>query len=138
MHAWTSVASLPNLIAALSMLGCSTRLSMLIALSREPLDVSTIAHRLDLSMPLLSNHLKLLRVAGMVDFHTFKSRRIYRLSSIVSVSVTRDIAISVRTGDGGQISVAVPLASPLARQCRQAMESLGVRLPEVPQSPIAR
>lgn len=63
----TSDASLIEQLADLfSLMGDATRLRIIMTCLRKPISVSAIAQRLDLSQPLVSHHLRLLKAARMV------------------------------------------------------------------------
>ena len=62
-------------------LGDPTRLEVFRLLSRAPLSVSEIAERLPVSRPAVSQHLKVLGDAGLVDWESVGTRNIYRPNS---------------------------------------------------------
>ena len=65
--------------AALSALGDPTRQQILERLAREPQAVSTLAAHLPISRPAVSQHLKILKAAGLVTDVAAGNRRIYRI-----------------------------------------------------------
>jgi DNA-binding transcriptional ArsR family regulator len=59
-------------------LGDPTRLGVFTLLSRAPLSVAQLAARLPVSRPAVSQHLKVLGAAGLVDHEAIGTRNIYR------------------------------------------------------------
>ncbi|MBX3378383.1 MAG: winged helix-turn-helix transcriptional regulator [Phycisphaeraceae bacterium] len=95
---------------------CSTRLSIAIALSRGSSDVNQLGSLLGFSQPVLSNHLKVLRAAGCVDFERDGGRHIYHLKGTLHVGVdSGGVRIALRAGDGSSLSARIPSDSPVMR-----------------------
>ena len=70
-------------LPALKALSEETRLRILRALSKEPLDVSQIAERLGVSSYNASKHLRVLRDASLLQVQREGKRRLYSLSPSV-------------------------------------------------------
>ena len=64
---------------ALAALGDPTRRAIFEHLAENPSPVGTLAERLPVSRPAVSQHLKVLKDAGLVTDHRDGTRRIYRL-----------------------------------------------------------
>jgi DNA-binding transcriptional ArsR family regulator len=64
--------------AALLALGDPTRLSILEQLAEAPMAVVDLARALPVSRPAVSQHLRVLKDAGLVTDHAVGNRRIYR------------------------------------------------------------
>jgi DNA-binding transcriptional ArsR family regulator len=62
-------------------LGDPTRLQVFALLSKQSLSVAEIAQRLPVSRPAVSQHLRVLSEAGLVDAEAVGTRRIYRPAS---------------------------------------------------------
>ncbi len=105
-------------------LGCSTRMSILISLSRGPLDVSTISSRLGLTMSLLSNHLKILRMTGVVDYNIQKDRHLYYIRPDMQVAVNGSVDVRLLADDGSLLNALVPGTSPIMNVLRPALRTL--------------
>ncbi len=67
--------------SALGVLGDATRRAIFERLADGPCAVSEIARELPVSRPAVSQHLKVLREAGLVSDRTDGNRRIYRLDA---------------------------------------------------------
>lgn len=67
-------------IAALGVLGDPTRRAIFECLARSPKAVGQIATELPVSRPAVSQHLKVLKDAGLVADHAEGTRRIYRIN----------------------------------------------------------
>jgi DNA-binding transcriptional ArsR family regulator len=67
--------------AALDALGDPTRRSILRLLTEQPRSVQEVADRLPVSRPAVSQHLRVLRGAGLVTSTQQGARRIYRLDA---------------------------------------------------------
>ncbi len=65
---------------ALSALGDRTRRAIFDCLAEHPRAVGELAHELPVSRPAVSQHLKVLKAAGLVSEHAEGTRRIYRLN----------------------------------------------------------
>ena len=65
---------------ALSVLGDPTRRSIFVCLSEHPRSVGELADELPVSRPAVSQHLKVLKAAGLVTERAAGTRRIYRLN----------------------------------------------------------
>lgn len=65
--------------AALTALGDPTRREVLLRLARGPQAVSSLAAQLPISRPAVSQHLKILKAAGLVTDSAEGTRRIYRI-----------------------------------------------------------
>jgi DNA-binding transcriptional ArsR family regulator len=70
-------------------MGDGTRRSILECLAERPLAVGDLANRLPVSQPAVSQHLKVLKGAGLVTDRALGTRRIYRLDPI-GVAALRD------------------------------------------------
>jgi DNA-binding transcriptional ArsR family regulator len=68
-----------NAQRALDVLGDPTRRSIIERLAAGPLPVGGIANGLPISRPAVSQHLKLLKQAGLVADHAEGARRVYRI-----------------------------------------------------------
>ncbi len=68
-----------NVIAAITALGDPTRQAIFERLSAGPLAVGELADSLPVSRPAVSQHLKVLKDAGLVVDRRAGNRRIYRL-----------------------------------------------------------
>jgi DNA-binding transcriptional ArsR family regulator len=66
-------------ILALSALGDPTRRAIFEQLAESPSPVGVLAERLPVSRPAVSQHLRVLKDAGLVTDHRDGTRRIYRL-----------------------------------------------------------
>ncbi|MFC7597783.1 ArsR/SmtB family transcription factor [Terrabacter sp. GCM10028922] len=71
------------------LLGDRTRRSIVECLAERPLAVGELADLLPVSRPAVSQHLKVLKEAGLVSEHAVGTRRIYHLDP-VAVSALRD------------------------------------------------
>ena len=90
----------------MALLGGEIRFEILKTLALGPLDVSTLADRLDLSMPIVSHNLSLLREHALVVATRDKKRRIYALSP--HVRIVRDgraARLLITSSDGDQIEI---------------------------------
>jgi len=72
-----------------TVLGDPTRRAIVERLADQPLAVGELAKELPVSRPAVSQHLKVLKDAGLVTEHADGTRRIYRLDS-VAVGALRD------------------------------------------------
>jgi DNA-binding transcriptional ArsR family regulator len=70
-------------------MGDRTRRAILECLAERPLAVGDIARELPVSQPAVSQHLKVLKTAGLVTDRAAGARRIYRLNP-VGVAALRD------------------------------------------------
>ena len=70
-------------------MGDRTRRAILECLAERPLAVGDIAKELPVSQPAVSQHLKVLKAAGLVTDRAAGARRIYRLNPI-GVAALRD------------------------------------------------
>lgn len=70
-----------NGVAALGALGDPTRRAIFECLAREPMAVGQIAELLPVTRPAVSQHLKVLKQAGLVSDEAVGTRRIYRVRS---------------------------------------------------------
>jgi DNA-binding transcriptional ArsR family regulator len=70
---------MPDAAGALRALGDDTRREILEQLAARPRAVSEIAHGLKVTRPAVSQHLKVLKDAGLVRDHVEGARRIYRI-----------------------------------------------------------
>jgi len=68
-----------NQWAALEALGDPTRRAIFELLTGGPLPVGELAGRLPISRPAVSQHLKVLKEAGLVVDHAAGTRRLYRI-----------------------------------------------------------
>jgi DNA-binding transcriptional ArsR family regulator len=74
-------AALADLGRMLVALGDPTRQQMVVALSRERLNVGQLAERFPLSRPAISHHLKILTDAGLLVRERLGRERVYRLNA---------------------------------------------------------
>ena len=70
-----------NHYPALKALGDPTRLEIFERVSRKPMAVGEIARELPISRPAVSQHLAVLKAAGLVIDHAEGARRVYRVDS---------------------------------------------------------
>ena len=70
-------------------LGDPTRRAIVTALAERPSAVNELAANLPVSRPAVSQHLKLLKDAGLVDEHRAGTRRIYELNE-AALTALRD------------------------------------------------
>lgn len=70
-----------NGAAALAALGDPTRRAIFECLAREPMAVGQLAELFPVSRPAVSQHLKVLKEAGLVTDAALGTKRIYRVSS---------------------------------------------------------
>jgi DNA-binding transcriptional ArsR family regulator len=70
-------------------MGDRTRRAIIDCLAKSPLAVVDLAKELPVSQPAVSQHLKVLKAAGLVTDHAAGTRRIYRLNPI-GVAALRD------------------------------------------------
>lgn len=70
-------------------LGDRTRRAIVLRLAERPRAVVDLAAELPVSRPAVSQHLKVLKEAGIVDEHAVGTRRIYRLNE-AGVAALRD------------------------------------------------
>jgi DNA-binding transcriptional ArsR family regulator len=75
--------------AALDALGDPTRRAILACLAERPRAVGELAEELPVSRPAVSQHLKVLKGAGLVTERAAGTRRIYRLNPI-ALAALRD------------------------------------------------
>ncbi|HXQ53913.1 MAG TPA: metalloregulator ArsR/SmtB family transcription factor [Stellaceae bacterium] len=68
---------MPNALTALSALGDPTRRAIFERLARQPRSVGQLARGLPVSRPAVSQHLQVLKSAGLVAVHAEGARRIY-------------------------------------------------------------
>jgi DNA-binding transcriptional ArsR family regulator len=76
-------------LAGLSALGDPTRRAIVERLAERPLPVGQLAAELPVSRPAVSQHLKVLKDAGLVIEQASGTRRIYRLNA-TAVAALRD------------------------------------------------
>ena len=69
-----------NGVGALTALGDPTRRAIFECLSRQPMAVGQLAAELPVTRPAVSQHLKVLKQAGLVSDHADGTRRIYRIN----------------------------------------------------------
>jgi DNA-binding transcriptional ArsR family regulator len=70
---------MPNAIAALAALGDPTRREIFERLARQPAAVGELASELPVSRPAVSQHLGVLKAAGLVSVRNEGPRRIYSI-----------------------------------------------------------
>jgi DNA-binding transcriptional ArsR family regulator len=70
-------------------LGDGTRRAIVLALAAGPMSVGALAGQLPVSRPAVSQHLKVLKEAGLVSEEAVGTRRIYRLDA-AGIAVLRD------------------------------------------------
>ncbi len=73
----------------MSALGDPTRRAIVACLAERPRAVGELADELPISRPAVSQHLKVLKLAGLVDERVAGTRRIYRLEA-AGVAALRD------------------------------------------------
>lgn len=66
---------------AWALLGDASRRSIIERLSHSPCSVAELAHDMPISRPAVSQHLKLLREAGIVRCETHGRQRVYRIDA---------------------------------------------------------
>jgi len=76
-----------NLDARLNAFGDPTRRRILTRLRKQPMPVSSIAKGFRISRPAISQHLKVLKDAGLVVDHADGTRRIYELNPAAFASL---------------------------------------------------
>lgn len=72
----------PSAAAVLDALGDGTRRAILEKLHAGPLPVGVLADRLPISRPAVSQHLRVLKRAGLVTETAAGTRRVYRINQI--------------------------------------------------------
>jgi DNA-binding transcriptional ArsR family regulator len=75
--------------SAWSVLGDDSRRTIFTRLAEQPQAVGELAERLPISRPAVSQHLKVLKEAGLIEDQVVGRRRIYRLNP-AGVSALRD------------------------------------------------
>ena len=75
--------------SAWSVLGDESRRTIFTRLAEQPQAVGELAERLPISRPAVSQHLKVLKEAGLIDDQVVGRRRIYRLNP-AGVAALRD------------------------------------------------
>ncbi len=99
---------------ALDVLGDPTRRAIVDRLRRGPSPVGRLAEGMPVSRPAVSQHLTVLRTAGLVSEHREGTRRIYRLEPAGIEELRRwveALAADARTGGAGAtVSPDVPAA----------------------------
>ena len=70
-----------NHYPALKALGDPTRLEIFERVSRKPMAVGELARELPISRPAVSQHLAVLKAAGLVIDHAEGARRVYRVDT---------------------------------------------------------
>ena len=70
---------MPNAAAAFVALSDPTRRQLFERLARRPMPVGTLARGLAVTRPAVSQHLKVLKDAGLVTDRTEGTRRVYRI-----------------------------------------------------------
>ena len=70
---------IPNAVSALGALGDPTRRTIFERLAEKPAAVGEIAQGLPVSRPAVSQHLKVLKAAGLVSENAEGTRRVYRI-----------------------------------------------------------
>lgn len=101
---------------------CSTRMAILVALSGGPMHVTDLCRALGFDLPLLSNHLKLLRETGVVEFETEAGHRVYHLVSAPPFVVTESgLTLDIAADDGSTLSGMIPKAAALMRVLERAI-----------------
>lgn len=85
------------------------RMGILLCLVDGPCDVSTLGRALGLDLPLLSNHLAILRRDGMVDFDRRDRFHVYRLSGRIAAgrSATH-VELTIHADDGSRTGLTIP------------------------------
>ena len=74
---------------AFGVLGDNTRRTIVLRLAEAPTSVGALAATLPVSRPAVSQHLKVLKDAGLVSEHAEGTRRVYRLNE-AGLSALRD------------------------------------------------
>lgn len=126
-------------ITDLDLTSCLTRLQILAALGRAPLDVSHVAAAAEISVNLASGHLARLAKAGLVEFERQGGHHVYRLSAGTHVESTgAGTRVTARASDGCESSVFVPSTSPVSRALCPPPEVMVKAAPAPAPSPGAR
>jgi DNA-binding transcriptional ArsR family regulator len=90
-------------------LASPNRLAILLSLADGPRDVSSLADALDLDLPLMSNHLSVLRRAGLVDFDRKDRFHLYRLGTRVAAGRSATyIKLTIHADDGSRTGLTIP------------------------------
>lgn len=97
-------------------IACSTRVAIVVTLSHGPCDVSHLKQILGFSMPLLSNHLKVLRESRLVEYDREGGRHVYRLAGSLTVRLDPSlITLSLRADDKSTLVANIPMTAPITR-----------------------
>ena len=121
---------------ALDVLGDPTRRAIVDRLRRGPSPVGRIAEGMPVSRPAVSQHLTVLRIAGLVSEHREGTRRIYRLEPAGIEELRRwveALAADARTGSaatdprksGGASHAGVPAGTAATREERKPVPKEG-------------
>jgi DNA-binding transcriptional ArsR family regulator len=92
--------------------GAVSRMAALLQLRGKERDASSLADALGFSPSLLSNHLKVLLQAGLVERRKAGSNRYYRLSKATSItSKGAGVELRASASDGSTFSAYIPSAA---------------------------
>ena len=100
---------LPRNLAELAcLIACEIRLEVLSEVVRSRTSVTSIADRTQLDIPSVSNHLRVLRIAGAVLCAKERQKHFYTPGPIVSYRGDAGVlAITLRARDGNELSVRI-------------------------------
>ncbi|MEX2217666.1 MAG: winged helix-turn-helix domain-containing protein [Phycisphaerales bacterium] len=115
----------------LAMCTCRVRLELLVSLSQRPMAVSDLARRRQLAVAHVSQYLRRLAAASLVEFSQQGPGRVYSVSQRFSASPSaKGLLLAIAGDDGSEVSILLPW--------KQA-ERLGYeQAPSVSWSPIRR
>ncbi len=102
---------------ALDVLGDPTRRAIVDRLRRGPSPVGRLADGMPVSRPAVSQHLTVLKTAGLVSEHREGTRRIYRLEPAGIEELQRwveGLVVDARRGHAAAVGVGVPAPAAVA------------------------
>lgn len=100
---------------ALDVLGDPTRRAIVDRLRSGPSPVGRLAEGMPVSRPAVSQHLTVLRTAGLVTEHREGTRRIYRLEPAGIEELRRWVEALAADARAGRAGTGVPGEAPIAR-----------------------
>ena len=106
---------------------CATvaRLEILLLLFTGPMAVGEIASILQYALPHVSNHLRVLRGAGLVVCDHCKKQRVYALTVKTAVRQEGNAIVCLLTGDdGSELRVKLPAAADFYRELAPKLRDL--------------
>lgn len=113
---------------ALDVLGDPTRRAIVDRLRRGPSPVGMLAEGMPVSRPAVSQHLTVLKTAGLVSEHREGTRRIYRLEP-AGIEELRHwveaLAVDARVGRDRTMPVEVPASDAVGASGREAATKAG-------------